>query len=161
LLMSTGLEAARALVLLLAANATPLIVAKFARDRWTAPLDGGHVLSDGQRLFGSHKTWRGLISGILAGAFAAGLMNLPIWLGAAFAAVSLIADVLSSMAKRRMKLRPGADVLWLDQLGEALLPLALFSGALSLDLAHIILVTLLFLTISVAASRLRHRPWVE
>lgn len=159
--MSTGLEAARALALLIAANASPVIVAKLARQRWASPLDFGWVLPDGQRLFGSHKTWRGLISGILAGAMAAALMRLPLSVGAGFAAVSLIADALSSMVKRRMKLEPGTESLWLDQLAEALLPLVLFAGVLSLDTAQVIVVTLVFIMLDAAFVRLRHRPWLQ
>jgi hypothetical protein len=54
------LDEVRALALLIATNAVPVVVAKLARDRLAAPLDFGWVLADGERLFGSHKTWRGL-----------------------------------------------------------------------------------------------------
>lgn len=159
--MQIGIEAVHALALLVAANATPVIVAKLAQEHWVWPLDFGYVLPDGERLFGAHKTWRGLVTGTLAGAVAAGFMGLPSWMGAAFAAVSLFADALSSAVKRRLKLRPGTEILGLDQLGEALLPLAIFSRSLSLDGAQVAVVTVVFAVLDIALARLRHRPWLR
>lgn len=159
--MKLGIEIANALALLAAANATPVIVAKLANERWAWPLDFGCVLPDGARLFGDHKTWRGLVSGMLASAIAAGLMGLPLWVGAGFALASLIADALSSAVKRRMKMRPGTECLGLDQLGEALLPLMLFAGPLALDAAEVALATIAFAVLDVAVTRLRQRPWLR
>lgn len=159
--MSTGIETARALALLVTANAVPVVVAKLVNNRWAWPLDLGCVLPDGERLFGAHKTWRGLLSGIVAATAAAELMRLEWWVGAGFATVSLLADALSSMVKRRKKLAPGSESLGLDQLAEALLPLILFSGALSLEPVQVIIVTLVFVMVDVAFTRLRQRPWLQ
>lgn len=71
-------DAIRALALLSAANAVPVIVAQLVRERWSTPLDFGYVMPDGERLFGSHKTWRGLVSGILAGAAVGALFELSL-----------------------------------------------------------------------------------
>ena len=159
--MELEIEILHALALLIAANATPVIVAKLARDRWAAPLDFGHVLRDGERLFGSHKTWRGLISGVAAASIAAAFMGLPPWIGAGFGATSLIADALSSSVKRRMRIEPGREYPGLDQLGEALLPLLLFARPLSLDVRQLVLATLLFCILDLATARLRHRRWLR
>lgn len=159
--MEIGVESLRALVLLVAANATPVVVAKLARGRGGAPLDFGYVLRDGERLFGSHKTWRGLASGMLVAAIAAAFMRLPVWIGAVFALISLGADALSSAAKRRMKLRPGTECLGLDQFGEAVLPLILFSRPLSLQAAEVFVVTFAFVVLDVAAARLRQGSWLR
>lgn len=148
-----------ALVLLIAANATPVVVAKLVKDRWAWPLDFGYVLADGGRLFGSHKTWRGFVAGVLASAAAAWLLREPLWVGAGVAAVSLIADALSSAVKRRMHVRPGTEVLGLDQFGEAVAPLVLFSRPLSLDVMAVVVAAIVFTVLDVAAAWLRHRPW--
>jgi CDP-2,3-bis-(O-geranylgeranyl)-sn-glycerol synthase len=157
--MQIGIEALHALALLVAANATPVIVAKLIGDRPAAPLDFGCVLWDGDRLFGSHKTWRGLAAGILAGTAMALLIDLPWSIGAGFAAASLVADALSSAVKRRLKLRPGTEVIGLDQLGEALLPLVLFARSLSLDTMEVAVVTVAFTILDIGSARLRHRAW--
>lgn len=159
--MQIGIEAVHALALLIAANATPVIAAKLADERWSAPLDFGCVLADGERLFGSHKTWRGLVSGILAAVITAAVMGVPLWLGAGFAMASLLADALSSAIKRRMKLRPGTEYLGLDQLGEALLPLILFARALSLNAEEVAVATVVFSVLDVAVTRLRQRRWLH
>jgi hypothetical protein len=149
-----------AFALLIAANAVPVIVGKVARDRGAQPLDFGRVMPDGERLFGSHKTWRGLASGIAACALLAIYLGLPVWLGAGFAALSLAADACSSAAKRRMRLKPGSDVLGLDQLAETLVPLFVFAEPLDLQLAEIALVTACFVVLDAATAGLRHRRWL-
>lgn len=162
--MQTGrllFDAIRALALLSAANATPVIVAQLARDRWSTPLDFGYVMSDGERLLGSHKTWRGLIVGVLAGLGVGAMFDLSLLSSAGFAATSLLADVVSSAAKRRMHLKPGTESVGLDQLGEALLPLILFSTPLSLAPAEIVGVTVIFVLLDLSTTRLRHRSWLR
>jgi CDP-2,3-bis-(O-geranylgeranyl)-sn-glycerol synthase len=149
-----------AFALLIAANAVPVIVGKLARERAAQPLDFGSVMPDGERLFGSHKTWRGLLSGIAACALLAAYLGLPAWLGAGFAALSLLADACSSAAKRRMRLKPGSEVLGLDQLAEALVPLLVFARPLELQLSEIVGVTACFVLLDRATAGLRHRRWL-
>lgn len=158
--MEALIEVLHALALLAAANAVPVIVAQLFREKGATPLDFGHVMRDGERLFGDHKTWRGLLSGTLAAALTALLIGLPASLGAAFGVLSLAADAASSAAKRRMHLKPGTDVLGLDQLGEALLPLIVFAKPLSLSVAEIVIVTITFVLLDTATARLRHTRWL-
>lgn len=47
--MHIGIEIVPAFVLLAAANATPVIVAKLANERWAVPMDFGYVLPAGER----------------------------------------------------------------------------------------------------------------
>lgn len=155
------IDAIRALALLAAANAVPVIVAQLTQDRWSAPLDFGYVMADGERLFGSHKTWRGLISGMLACIAVGMLFDLPLWVGAGFAAASLLADSISSEIKRRMHLKPGAEYLGLDQIGEALLPLVVFAHPLSLGLVEVIGIVIAFVILDVATAELRQQRWLR
>lgn len=159
--MNGLIDATRALALLAAANAAPVIVAQLVHDRWSMPLDFGYVMADGERLFGSHKTWRGLMSGMLACIAVGMLFGLSLWVGAGFAAASLLADSVSSSIKRRMHLKPGAEYLGLDQIGEALLPLVVFARPLALGLVEIVGIVIVFVIFDVATSRLRHRRWLR
>jgi CDP-2,3-bis-(O-geranylgeranyl)-sn-glycerol synthase len=120
------------------------------------PLDFGLELGDGRRLLGSHKTWRGLAAGVLACALAAPFLELDVETGAGFGAAALLGDALSSVVKRRLALRPGAEVVGLDQLPEALLPLVLFSRALGVGAVEIAAVALLFTVLDVLVAPLRH-----
>jgi CDP-2,3-bis-(O-geranylgeranyl)-sn-glycerol synthase len=151
----------QAFLLLVAANAAPVIVAKLARQQEAAPLDFGYILRDGERLFGAHKTWRGLLFGTAACALVGGLMGVPAWIGIGFGAVSLLADALSSAVKRRLHLRPGSEALGLDQFGEAFMPLFVFARALEIRLSEVLFVTLAFFVLDAMMAPLRSRPWIK
>jgi CDP-archaeol synthase len=157
--MASWTHSLHALALLLAANATPVVVAKVAGNRAAFAIDFGRVMPDGERLLGAHKTWRGLVSGVLACALVAALLELSPWLGAGFAAVSLTSDALSSCIKRRLRLKPGAEFTGFDQLGEVLLPLAVFAAPLALGLTEILVTAAAFMALDVAMAPLRHRRW--
>jgi hypothetical protein len=159
--MDVVLDEVRALALLITANAVPVVVAKFARDRWAGPLDFGWVLPDGERLFGSHKTWRGLLVGIAACVGVALLFDVGPVISAGFACASLLADAMSSAVKRRMRLKPGTEYVGLDQAAEALVPLVLFAGPLALAWGEVALVAVMFTLLDVATAQLRHRRWLK
>jgi CDP-2,3-bis-(O-geranylgeranyl)-sn-glycerol synthase len=93
-----------------------------------APIDGGRILSDGRRLFGEGKTWRGLYLGIAAGLCAGGieilaqrsadLAFLPglTWPAVALLAVgALLGDLAKSYVKRRIGKKQGEEWLIADQ----------------------------------------------
>src|SRR5437762_2791999 len=133
--------------------------------------DLGRSLSDGQRIFGDGKTWRGLVGGTLAGAILGLLLSLPFDLLApssswsfgppavAFVASAvlslgaLLGDLVGAFVKRRMHLPRGAKASGLDQydfgVGSLLLSLATpawpcppsFTGDALLGLLAIIVIT--------------------
>jgi len=145
-----------ALLLLIVANSAPWAAGRWLSGYWRAPLDGGARLADGTRVLGDHKTWRGLSAGVLACAVVAWLFHHSPLLGAAFGALSLAADVVSSFFKRRLRLRPGTEIPGVDQLPEALIPLLVLSRPLGLSLVEGCAIALVFLLLDLAAMRLRH-----
>ena len=144
------------LLLVVAANTAAWAAARAFRTRWDAPLDGGKAWRDGTRLLGAHKTWRGLVAAVVACGVAAQLLRLGFGLGAAFGALALLGDAASSFVKRRLRLPPGTEVLGLDQLVEALLPLIVLQRPLGLGLVDILIVAAAFALLDVAATKLRH-----
>src|SRR5581483_10835306 len=150
--------AVRALLLLLAANAAPWILGRLLGARFGWPLDFGATLPDRRRLFGDHKTWRGLAGGALACGLVASLFGLRFSLGVWFGALALAGDALSSLIKRRLGFAPGRDVPVVDQLPEALLPLGVLASALHLRSLDVACVAIAFILIDLAALRVRHRP---
>lgn len=154
--VSDWVSAARALTLLIAANSTPWVLGRLLGDHWNAPLDFDFTLRDGRRILGSHKTWRGLVGGVLLCAAVAALCGLEWRLGAGFGALSLLGDSLSSALKRRLNLAAGREVPGVDQLPEALLPLIVFARPLGLDGVSIIAVTALFAVLDILTTRARH-----
>lgn len=121
------------LALLVATNSLPVVAGWMFGERCAWPLDGGRVLRDGERLLGSHKTWRGLAAGVLAGAVVGTALGFGAWSGALAGSLAIAGDAVSSFAKRRLHTRPGAWVPFLDQLPEATLPLAALWQPLALD----------------------------
>lgn len=154
LLMGSGL---RALLLLLAANGGPWLAARVLGTRWGAPVDMGLTLADGRRLLGPHKTWRGLLAGVLCTAIAASLTGLTWIFGASFAALALLGDLFSSACKRRLGHAPGTGVPLIDQLPESLLPLALLALPLGLNLSGVAIVVLVFALLNIASGVFRQR----
>jgi hypothetical protein len=125
--------------------------------RWPAPVDAGATLWDGRRLFGEHKTWRGLLLAGLACAVAAPLVGYGARLGLQLAALAMGADLTTSLLKRRLNLAPGREVPGLDQIPEALLPLLVLARPLGIDASTAWLLTGVFVVLDLAVLPLRHR----
>jgi CDP-2,3-bis-(O-geranylgeranyl)-sn-glycerol synthase len=126
------------LLLIGIANGTPILLQKFFGSRFAFPVDGGRRLGDGQRLLGHSKSVRGVVTAVLA---AAPLLGLGWAIGALVGATAMLGDMISSFAKRRMKLPPSSMALGLDQVPESLIPLlacAPFIGLAALDIACVV-----------------------
>jgi CDP-2,3-bis-(O-geranylgeranyl)-sn-glycerol synthase len=114
------------------ANMAPVVV----RGHFTwldRPLDGGRMLW-GQRLFGAHKTWRGIVAGTVVGlaVFAAQRLlydagwlrelapidygETPLVLGLLLGLGTGVGDAVKSFFKRRIAIAPGQSWIGFDQL---------------------------------------------
>lgn len=123
------------------ANVAPIPVSKISwLKKYNAPMDFGKTFR-GKRIFGAHKTWRGLIAGIIAAtlvfwlqqvlvgqyAWAANLTSqldytqLPtLILGPLFAIGALGGDAIESFFKRQRGIPPGGGWFPWDQLDSVL-----------------------------------------
>lgn len=119
-----------------AANAIPVFVAKIpVLDKFDAPIDGGRKIGK-HDILGSHKTWRGLIAGIIIATLVLWLQQflvvttdwfdfftepvnyatLPVLLlGPAFAIGALGGDAIESFFKRRFSIKSGRAWVPFDQ----------------------------------------------
>jgi CDP-2,3-bis-(O-geranylgeranyl)-sn-glycerol synthase len=119
------------------ANVVPILAAKVSHlSRWNSPIDGGKKLYD-KRLFGPHKTWRGLTAGILSAIIVVyvqqviyqnndiGFLNneaskylevSPIVLGFLFGFGALMGDAIESLIKRQRNIDAGTSWFPYDQL---------------------------------------------
>lgn len=119
------------------ANAVPILVVKLPLlKRWNAPMDLGMTYR-GKRVLGSHKTWRGLVSGIIAATLVLWLQqylvgqvgwvhdltdsinyaSLPtLLLGPLFALGALGGDAIESFFKRQHGVAPGHGWFPFDQI---------------------------------------------
>jgi CDP-2,3-bis-(O-geranylgeranyl)-sn-glycerol synthase len=114
------------------ANMSPVLV-----QRWftslAAPIDAGCMFR-GRRILGDHKTWRGLLAGIVVAPLVlelqilthqAGYMHgvalldygtCSLWLGVLMGLGTGIGDAVKSFFKRQIGIAPGASWIGFDQL---------------------------------------------
>ena len=153
------------LLLLVLANGAPVGAKLLLGDRLAAPVDCGVRLADGNRLFGTSKTIRGIACAILATTLAGLILGLGWRTGALFGALAMAGDLLSSFTKRRLGRPSSSRATGIDQIPEALLPLLLCRAALGLSLADIAIGVAAFLFGEIYGSRilfrlhLRDRPY--
>lgn len=153
------------LLLLIAANGAPILLAWALGPRWDWPLDGGRMHPDGRPLLGGHITLRGLVGAVLATMVLAGLLGLGAGLGGLIGLLAMVGDALSSFIKRRLGLKPGDKATGLDQIPESLLPLLAVAGPFGLGWLDIATMVAAFALFDMAVSgplyrlHLRRRPY--
>jgi CDP-2,3-bis-(O-geranylgeranyl)-sn-glycerol synthase len=115
------------------ANMAPVFAAKIA-PRWSTPVDHGARLG-GIRIFGDHKTIRGMTAGVIVGGLAflaqtrlwdasAWIRSIsivdygaiPWWFGPLMAFGALAGDLVKSFVKRRIHREPGQPWFPFDQI---------------------------------------------
>lgn len=126
------------------ANATPVLARQLLKQRFAWPLDGGLRFIDGQPLFGTSKTLRGIVLSILATTAGATLLGLPWQAGALTGVLAMAGDLFSSFIKRRLKLPSSSKVTGLDQLPESLFPALGCHSLLGFSVTDILLIVVLF-----------------
>lgn len=108
-----------------AANLMPPLIARIPMlAGWTTPLDFGQTFR-GKRIFGSNKTWRGLIGGVICALITAFLIyrSYPtdnslahtLFQGGLMGAGALIGDAVESFLKRQRGIGPGTSWFPFDQ----------------------------------------------
>jgi CDP-2,3-bis-(O-geranylgeranyl)-sn-glycerol synthase len=147
------------LLLVVWANAAPVLTRLLLGHRLDCPLDGGRILADGRPLLGTSKTWRGLAAAILTTPLFSVILGLSWIIGLVVAVGAMLGDVIASFIKRRMGRRPSEPVFLLDQIPEALIPVLALQGVLGLSLVQgaivVIAFTLVHIALTPVARRLR------
>ncbi|MFO7593466.1 MAG: CDP-archaeol synthase [Pseudomonadota bacterium] len=145
------------LLLLMAANGAPVLAAHILKDVADWPVDCGRYASDGERLLGVSKTWRGVFSAVLATMVVAYLLGYPVMLGAQLGLFAMLGDMVSSFIKRRVGLTASARAFGLDQIPEAVLPLWVLHEQLELGWTAGFATVIIFLLSSIGLSKLLYR----
>lgn len=157
--------AVQLLVLLLIANGAPILLHRIMGPSLAMPVDGRLTLSDGNRLFGPSKTWRGLLGGTVAAEVGGWLLGIAPGQGAAAGALSLSGDLISSFVKRRRGIPASGRATGLDQIPEALLPTACLAPWFGLSVGSAAVVVVAFVALGITLSwagfhiGLRRRPY--
>jgi len=158
-------EILEVLLLILIANAAPVLASYLLSHHTSLSIDFGYKLKDQQYLFGASKTWRGLISAIIATSLVSFFINSNIWPGITVALLAMTGDLTSSFIKRRLKKPASTKVSFLDQIPESLFPAFGAMYYYPLELIHIIVISLSFTIIDMLLSKIlyqigiRKRPY--
>lgn len=149
---------AKALFLVVAANAGPILIRRLpVLAKYTYPVDFGVMFSDGRRLLGPTKTWRGISAAILLTTLCSGLL-LNAWLtGLIVGSLAMLGDSLSSFLKRRLAIPPSHMALGIDQIPESLLPLMYLQSCWHFDVSSVWLLVLIFFILELLISRILYR----
>jgi CDP-diglyceride synthetase len=148
-------------LLLLAANGAPIIFRNLLGQNFSTPIDLGKVLADGHPLFGTSKTWRGLIAAITVTMLVAPLINLSALFGALFGLLSISGDLLASFTKRRLGLPESSRTRGIDVIPESLLPAFILKDYLALAWIDIAAVIGLFFCIELFLSPVLYRMHIR
>lgn len=155
--MPSVIDLGALVLLLLTANAAPILIREVLGQRGARPIDGGREGRDGYPLLGESKTWRGLIAAIGATAIAGVALGFGVWFGAAFGALAMLGDLCSSYLKRRRGLVASSRAVGLDQLPEAVLPMLLSHWWLGVSWLTVIVASLIFFFLVTQLSPLLYR----
>ena len=153
------------LLLIIIANGAPIILRALMGKRLDFAIDSGYRLADNNPLFGSSKTWRGVIAALIITSIAAVLIGYPASTGAQIAIYSVLGDVLSSFIKRRLGMAPSSMAPLLDQVPESLLPAVMLMDTFELDMQSIVILVCVFIIVELLLSYIffklgiRNRPY--
>jgi CDP-2,3-bis-(O-geranylgeranyl)-sn-glycerol synthase len=153
------------LLLLVITNGSPIIARLVFGHRFEKPVDFGWRMKDGQPLFGSSKTYRGITAAILMAIIASLLLGFSWKVGLLIGVWAMLGDLLSSFVKRRLGMAPSSMAIGVDQIPESLFPLMAVSSALDLEWWQIAYLVVLFIVIELGLSRIlykikiRNRPY--
>ena len=151
------MELLRFVALLGLNNLAPILAQRYIPHLFSAPVDAGWIAPDNAPLFGTSKTWRGIVCALAAGLLCAPALYFSPAIGLAAALFSMMGDLISSAIKRRMGVAPSVRALGLDQIPEALLPTLALSAPLAFDVGDIALIVAIFAVAELLVSRILYR----
>ena len=164
------------------ANIAPVIAAKVF-PKWNTPIDFDKKLQ-GKPILGSHKTWRGLFSGIVLAILIVylqtyllkysfwssitlidyELQNL-VYLGFLFGFGALLGDAVKSFFKRRLGMESGSKWILFDQLDFVIGALLLVSFVYQPSVQHVLVIIVISPLLHVLTNLLGYKigiknvPW--
>ena len=145
------------LLLIIIANGMPILIRVVLKDRFNAAVDFGQKLPDGREIFGTSKTWRGIISAVTITPVAAWLLGYSLEIGFWVAVYAVLGDLFSSFLKRRLAMEPSSMAFILDQVPESLLPGLMMMPVFGLDLQAVLVMVLIFIIIELLLSHILYK----
>jgi len=145
------------LILIIVANAGPILIKNILNEKWNRPIDGGLKFVDGEPLFGKSKTWRGLTASLIITPVIALMLGYSVQTGLLISLLAMTGDLFSSFVKRRLKLPSSSMAPLLDQVPESLLPAVIMMRTFELTLFSIIMLILFFMIFELIVSQILYK----
>lgn len=133
------------------------------------PLDFGRYLSDGKRIFGANKTFRGFLFGLVIGGAVGAIDSVVFGFPWAFAVLTplggLLGDLVGAFVKRRLDIPPGGLLPIVDQIDFVVgalvfaLPLMIITWELAVTVLLITPPIHLFTNFVAFKLKLKKNPW--
>ena len=149
------------LLLIIIANGAPILARKLLNNSFNLTVDFGQKLPDKNHIFGTSKTWRGILASLLATTVAAWLLDYPPETGMLVAVYAMSGDLLASFVKRRLSMKQSSMAPLLDQVPESLLPAYLLKEEFNLNSSAIMVLVLIFIIIELLLSHILYRYGVR
>lgn len=146
------------LTLILVANSAPILIRQVPIfNRFEYPLDCNAIFVDGRPLLGASKTWRGVITAILATMVCSAVLHVGWVPGLLVGFLAMFGDALSSFIKRRLAMAPSDMALGIDQIPESLFPAIYLHYHLQLGWLSVVTLVLSFFILELLLSRIMYR----
>ena len=152
-----SIEILKLLLLIIIANGSPILIRVLLNDGFNIAVDLGKKLPDNRRIFGSSKTWRGIIAAFAATPAAAWLLGYSPEIGSQVAVFAVLGDLLSSFIKRRLAMEPSSMAPFLDQVPESLFPALMMMEIFNLDFSSVVQLVFIFVVIELVLSQVLYR----
>jgi len=152
-----NIEFLQLLLLIIIANGAPIVAARLLGDSFRLAVDFGQQLPDNMPVFGTSKTWRGVVAALSATALAAWLLGYTPSTGVWIAVYVVLGDLFSSFVKRRLSMPPSSMAPMLDQVPESLLPAYMLMETFELDVLAVVLLVLTFIILELGLSHVLYR----
>ena len=152
-----AIEFFQLLLLIIIANGAPVLARLLLNDRFNAAIDNGVMLKDNHPVFGASKTWRGVVTALLATTAGALFFNYSAAIGIQIAICAISGDLLSSFIKRRLSLQPSARAPLLDQIPESLFPALMMMQVFQLQLFAVVMLVVSFTLIDLVITHFLYR----
>lgn len=145
-------------------NVAPIFVTWIPRS--DMPVDFG-LRWRTKRIFGDHKTWRGIVVGVMIGGLVAAVQGRPLTQGIILAAGNFFGDLVGAFVKRQSDVQPGEKKLLIDAVPSQIFAIAAAYafGFLTISWAQSLLLIIGIVPVHIAANwlwyklRLKSVPW--
>lgn len=160
-----NIEFLQLLLLIIIANGAPVLAARLFGDSFQLAVDFGQLLPDNRPVFGTSKTWRGVVAALSVTALAAWLLGYEPVTGLWIAVYAVLGDLFSSFVKRRLSMPSSSMAPMLDQVPESFLPAYMLMETFEMDIWAVMLLVLTFIILELGLSRvlylwgMRKRPY--